>query len=342
MRRKCLTVAAVAGIVLASQPAFARDQIRIVGSSTVYPFATAVAERFGRKTHYKTPLIESTGSVGGFRLFCAARGAAPPDITNASRRIDRAEVMTCENNGTEAITEIKIGYDGIVLANSRNAPRYRFTKHELFLALAKQVPDGHGGLEANPYRSWSEIDPSLPENRIVVLGPPPTSGTRDSFIDLVMRPGCESVAAIRRLDAATRRTVCSSLRQDGVYIEFGENDMLIVRELEADTDAIGIFGFSYLEQNADQIQGARVDGVLPSFKTIADRSYPLSRPLFFYVKPAHVGIVPGIREYIAEFTSEAAWGDGGYLARRGLIPLPAKEREKVRKQAMNLENNVNM
>lgn len=342
MLRTCLTLVAVAGIALASHPASARDQIRIVGSSTVFPFATAVAERFGRSTHFKTPVIESTGSVGGFRLFCAARGDAPPDIANASRRITKAEIARCARNGSGAITEVKIGYDGIVVANSRNAERFAFTKRQLFLALAARLPDGHGGLENNPYRQWSDIDPGLPEKRIVVLGPPPTSGTRDSFVDLVMRPGCAAVAAVRTLGAADRRTACRHIRRDGIYIEFGENDMLFVRELEADTDAVGIFGFSYLEQNADQLQGTRIDGVLPSFDSIADRSYPLSRPLFFYVKAAHVGVVPGIRAYVDEFTSEAAWGDGGYLARRGLIPLPEDERQHVREQAMALENNIGM
>jgi phosphate transport system substrate-binding protein len=336
------TIAAIiliAGAIVSAvvpRPAFAqaaRDYIYIVGSSTVYPFATVVAERFGRNSNFKTPKVESTGSGGGFKLFCEGVGVAYPDISNASRAIKPSELATCARNGVTDIVEVKIGYDGIVIANAMNAPSADFSRADLYMALAKQVPgDAAGELVDNPNKNWSDVSPELPSERIEVLGPPPTSGTRDAFVELVMDTGCASVPWIKTLEASDKgrfQTICQTLREDGGYIEAGENDNLIVNKLEANPSAFGIFGFSFLDQNAEKIKGAKVNGIAPTFDTIADGSYPVSRPLYFYVKKAHVDVIPGLREYLKEFTSERAWGDEGYLSDRGLIPMPADERRRV-------------
>jgi len=318
-----------------------RDAISIVGSSTVYPFATVVAERFGKAGGFKTPKIESTGTGGGFKLFCAGVGVQHPDISNASRAIKASEFETCQKNGVTEIVEVKIGFDGIVLANSKKAPALSFTSKDIFLALAKEVPDPKGGeaLVANPYKTWKEVNPALPDVKIEVLGPPPTSGTRDAFLELAMERGAlafESLKKLSKEDAKKFQKVFASLREDGGWVDAGENDNLIVQKLVANPNAVGVFGFSFLDQNTDKIQGAKVDGHVPSFENIADGKYPLSRPLFFYVKKAHVGVIPGIREYLAEFTSEKAWGKDGYLSEKGLIPLPEAERKKVAENVKNL------
>lgn len=326
-------------VALAATSAQARDQIRIVGSSTVYPFATAAAEDFGRSTEFKTPIIESTGTGGGLKLFCAGVGVEHPDITNASRRIKASEVELCEKNGVEEITEIKIGYDGIVLANSKESPRYELSLRQVFLALAKEVPAPSGDLIANPNRTWKDVDPSLPDVPIEVLGPPPTSGTRDAFNELALEGGCKTfpeIAALKEQDKDRYKTVCRSVREDGAYVEAGENDNVIVQKLLANPKALGVFGYSFLDQNADVIQGSIVDGVKPTFENIASGDYPVSRSLYIYVKNAHAGSIPGIREYVAEIVSEKAIGDYGYLADRGLIPAPEAERKKVRAAARNL------
>ncbi len=344
MKRLLVMTALTALTALAAGAAEAqRDQIRIVGSSTVYPFATKVAESFGRTTAFKTPVIESTGSGGGLKLFCAGVGVEHPDITNASRAIKQSEVDSCRKNGVTDITEVKIGYDGIVLANSKKAPQMTISRQQLFLALAKDVPDGSGGLKPNPYRMWSEIDPALPRVEIEVLGPPPTSGTRDAFVELAMEGGCEKwgwIAALASSDKGRYKAICHGIREDGAFVEAGENDNLIVQKLEANPDALGVFGFSFLDQNSDRVQGSRIDGVTPTFEAIADGSYPVSRPLFFYVKKAHVGVIPGIAEYVNEFTSERAWGEDGYLSDAGLIPLPREERAQVGAAARALALNV--
>ncbi|MFQ5775566.1 MAG: PstS family phosphate ABC transporter substrate-binding protein [Kiloniellaceae bacterium] len=331
--RSCLAVAALAGAVLAlAGPAAARDQIRIVGSSTVFPFAAAVAERFGRSTKFKTPVVESTGTGGGMKLFCAGVGVEHPDITNASRRIEKSEFEACTKNGV-TMTEVKIGFDGIVLANAKSAPRLKLTKRQIFLALAKKVPGPDGKLVPNRYRRWSGIDPALPDVEIEVLGPPPTSGTRDAFVELAMEGGAktfDSLKALRKKDKSAFKAIAHAIREDGAYIEAGENDNLIVQKLEANPKAVGIFGFGFLDRNADKIQGAIVDGVEPTFENIAAGAYGISRSLYFYVKRQHVGVIPGIAEYVAEFTSERAWSDEGYLADKGLIPLPPAERKAVR------------
>ncbi len=334
--RSLLAPAALAGLLAAAAPAQAgggRDYIYIVGSSTVYPFATVVAERFGKTTEFRTPKVESTGSGGGFKLFCAGVGLKHPDINNASRRIKRSEVERCAANGVGAILEVKIGYDGIVVAGSRAAPRLALSLRDLWLALAKNVPDPAGGerLVANPYRTWREVNPALPATPIEVLGPPPTSGTRDAFAELAMEGGCRTfpwVKALRDSDRARYRAVCHGIREDGAYVEAGENDNLIVAKLERNPRALGIFGYSFLDQNGDRIQGSLINGTEPTFEHIASGDYPLSRPLFFYVKTAHVGRVPGIRAYLAEFTRESTWGEDGYLADKGLIPMPRAERER--------------
>lgn len=308
----------------------ARDQIRIVGSSTVFPFATAVAERFGQEGTFPAPVVESTGTGGGIKLFCEGVGEDTADIANASRRIKEEELATCTSAGVTPV-EIKIGFDGIVLADSKSGPALSVTRDQIFLALARNVPDASGAVVPNPYVNWSDIDASLPNEKIEVLGPPPTSGTRDAFVELVMTAACPE--AVKAVD----EKACGEIREDGGYVEAGENDNLIVQKLEANPAAVGIFGFSFLDQNSDALQGGTIDGVEPTFENIASGEYPVSRSLFFYVKKEHVGTIPGIEEFVAAFTSEDAWGDDGYLAEKGLIPLTAEERAQVKAAADAME-----
>ena len=339
MIKKSLFIAAAAGVALVAvnSGAEARDQIRIVGSSTVFPFSTAVAEQFGKTTDFKTPVVESTGSGGGMKLFCAGVGTEHPDITNASRRIKASEFETCGKNGI-TVVEVKIGFDGIVLANDKSGPDITLTKQQVFQALAKEVPVD-GKLVPNPYTKWSDIDASLPDAKIEVLGPPPTSGTRDAFVELAMEGGArkfEMLKAMRKQDKKAFKAVAHAMREDGAFIEAGENDNLIVQKLQANPAAIGIFGFSFLDQNADVIKGANVDGADPTFENIAGGDYGVSRSLFFYVKKEHVGVVPGVSDFVGEFTSDKAWGDEGYLVDKGLIPLPEGDRKAVRQGALTL------
>ncbi|MBM9513829.1 PstS family phosphate ABC transporter substrate-binding protein [Desulfogranum marinum] len=324
-----------------SSAAGGRDYISIVGSSTVYPFATTVAEQFGKTTKFKTPKIESTGSGGGMKLFCAGVGVESPDITNASRRIKSSEFKKCQDNGVKDIVEIKIGYDGIVVANSKKAEQLKLSRKDLFLALAKDVPDPKGGEKVvpNPYKTWKDVNPELPATAIEVLGPPPTSGTRDAFVELAMEGGCKKfdfIKAMKKSDKNAYKGICHTVREDGAYIEAGENDNLIVQKLDANPQSLGIFGFSFLDQNGDKIQGSFVDGQAPTFENIADGKYPVSRPLYFYVKKAHVGVIPGIAEFLAEFSSDRTWGEDGYLTEKGLIPAPAEERAKFAADAKGL------
>jgi len=334
-----LTGAVLAGVTMAAAiPAQAREQIRIVGSSTVFPFSTAVAENFGKATNFKTPVVESTGTGGGMKLFCAGVGEDTPDITNASRRIKKSEYETCTKNGV-GITEVRVGFDGIVLANAKSTKRMTLSKQEIYLALAKQVPGPDGKLIDNPYQTWDEINPALPATKIEVLGPPPTSGTRDAFVELAMEGGAktfDTLKALRKEDKKAFKAVAHTLREDGAYIEAGENDNLIVQKLEANPKAVGIFGFSFLDQNADKLQGAIVDSVEPTFEKIAAGDYGVSRSLYFYVKQQHVDQVPGIKEFVAEFTSDRAWGEDGYLLDKGLIPLPAADRKAMRDAATGM------
>jgi phosphate transport system substrate-binding protein len=341
MRNRWLGCALLAtiGIAVAGPSQAQRDYISIVGSSTVYPFATIVAERFGRRyANFKTPKIEPTGSGGGIKAFCGGVGVEYPDIANSSRRITASEVADCNKNGVAQIVEIKIGYDGIVLANSKASPHYQVALRDVYLALAKDVPDPGGAqrLVPNPYTRWSEIDSSLPADAISVLGPPPTSGTRDAFNELVMEGGCKTFAWIAALPRDQYIAACHMLRDDGPYIDAGENDNLIVQKLTASPRQLGVFGYSFLEQNTDRVQGAQIEGVTPDFDSIAEGKYPVSRPLYFYVKKAHVARVPGMREYLAEFTSDTAAGEFGYLTDSGLIPLEDAERAAVQAQARNL------
>ncbi|MEZ5452991.1 MAG: substrate-binding domain-containing protein [Thiothrix sp.] len=352
---KKIALAIAAGLALSATAAYARDNIEIVGSSTVYPFSTTVAEQYSKKTGNAAPKVESTGSGGGFKMFCEGAGVDTPDITNASRRMKSSELETCGKNGVDAVTEVKIGFDGIAIANAKSAPEFDLTDKDLFMALAKQVPGADGKLVDNPNKTWKEVNDKLPDTKIEVLGPPPTSGTRDAFAELVMEKGCEGIEAIDAIKAESKKlkeegkeddakakekehkAACMTVREDGAYVEAGENDNLIVQKLEANPDALGIFGYSFLEQNTDKVKGSKIDGVVPTFETIADGSYPVSRPLFFYVKNAHVDQVKGIKEFVAEFTSDAAWGDDGYLSDKGLIPLPQEMREASAKAAADLK-----
>ncbi len=332
----------LAGVIIATATGVqARDQIRIVGSSTVFPFSSAVAENFGKTTNFKTPIVESTGSGGGLKLFCSGIGTQHPDITNASRRIKSSEVKRCAKNGIKDIVEMKVGYDGIVIANSKKSPLMKLTRKQVWMALAKDVPNAAGKMIPNPYKNWSDVDPSLPRTRIEVLGPPPTSGTRDAFVELAMEGGCKKFPAIKNMRKTNKKkykAICHSIREDGAFIEAGENDNLIVQKLNANPKAFGVFGYSFLDQNSDTLQGSTVDGVAPEFEAISSGKYPVSRALYFYVKKAHVGIVPGIAEYLNAFASEKAWGPEGYLADKGLIPMKKDERSMWSDSAKNLKN----
>lgn len=341
MKKVLALSAALAASAISMSANAQRDHISIVGSSTVYPFSTVVAERFGRATNFATPKVESTGSGGGLKLFCSGVGSSTPDITNASRAIKSSEVELCAKNGIKDIVEVMVGYDGIVLANTKAAQQFSLTRREIFLALAKNIPNPNGSetLVDNPYTSWDQINPSLPKAKIEVLGPPPTSGTRDAFAELALEGGCKTfpfIKAMKKQDKKKYKAVCHAVREDGAYVEAGENDNLIVQKLVANPTALGVFGFSFLEQNSDKVQGSLIDGKLPTFDAISDGTYPVSRSLFFYVKKAHVGVIPGIEEYLAEFTSEKAMGEYGYLAEKGMIPMSDKERNKVLSTVKNL------
>ena len=342
--KKITLLASLTVLMAATQFASAaRSNINIVGSSTVYPFSTVVAERFGRSTDFKTPKVESTGSGGGMKLFCQGVGIQHPDITNASRRMKKSEFELCHKNGVTGIVEVLIGYDGIVIANSRKATRMNITRKDLFLALAAQIPnpDGTETLITNPNKTWKDVNNSLPNIAIEVLGPPPTSGTRDAFAELALEGGCKKfpwIKGMKKKDKKAYKALCHTVREDGPYIEAGENDNLIVQKLNANKNALGIFGFSFLDQNIDQVQASVVDGKEPTFETIADGSYPVSRPLYFYVKKAHVGVVPGIAEYLAEFTRESTWGDDGYLTEKGMIPLSIEKRSDIANDVKSLRD----
>jgi phosphate transport system substrate-binding protein len=329
--KKAILTASAAAVALAASVGYAaaRDQIQIVGSSTVFPFTTAVAEKLGQGGQFKTPVVESTGTGGGMKLFCSGVGEGTPDFTNASRAIKDKELADCKANGATPV-EIKVGFDGIVLANSKAGAMIDLTKEQIFKALAKNVAVD-GKVVPNPYVNWADIDASLPATKIEVLGPPPTSGTRDAFVELVMVEACQDEVK------AANEKACPEIREDGAYVEAGENDNLIVQKLEANASAFGIFGFSFLDQNADKLQGHKVDGVDPTFENIASGDYGVSRSLFIYAKKEHVGVIPGMAEFIAEYTSEGAWGPDGYLADKGLIPLPDAERAAVAESAKALK-----
>jgi phosphate transport system substrate-binding protein len=325
-------------ILITTLPALARNQINIVGSSTVFPFSTTVAERFGKSTEFKTPVVESTGSGGGMKLFCSGVGENTPDITNASRRIKSSEAEKCAANGVTPI-EAKIGFDGIVLANSRTSGRMEITRKQIFLALAKNIPNAGGEIIPNPYSMWSEIDSSLPAVKIEVLGPPPTSGTRDAFAELALEGGCKKIdfiKAMKKVDKSAYKALCHTIREDGAYIEAGENDNLIVQKLQANPAAFGVFGYSFLDQNSDTMQGSIVGGTKPEFEEIASGNYPIARSLYFYVKKEHIDLVPGITEFMKEFTEDDTWGEDGYLVDKGLIPMSENSRKEWAKKINGL------
>lgn len=329
-----LTAAALIASVAFAGAAHARDQIKIVGSSTVFPYMQAAAEEYANKSGKPAPVVESTGTGGGFKVFCGGIGPDFPDISNASRAIKDSEVKLCADNGVVDITEAKIGYDGLTIAMDQAAGDMNLTKEQLYKALAAELPDGKGGFVANASKNWSDIDPSLPNIAITVFGPPPTSGTRDAFVELVMEAGCAKepgMADLKKSDEKKFKEVCSRMRQDGPFVEAGENDNLIVQRLEADKNAVGIFGYSFLYENSDKLKAAQIDGVTPTEETIADGSYPVARPLFFYVKNAHRDVIPGLKDFLKEATSEEAMGDEGYMVERGLTPLAEDLRDATRK-----------
>ena len=329
-KRFLLSAAAAVAMVATAVPAqaqAARDFINVVGSSTVYPFTTTVAEQFGRQGKFKTPKVESTGTGGGIKLFCNGVGVQHPDVANASRRMNASEFDTCGKNGVKDVIEIKIGFDGLTISESKKGPSFALTRKQIYLALAKQIPDPANPttLIANPYKTWKDVDSSLPAIKIEMLGPPPTSGTRDSFHELYMENGCRSypwINTLRGMDEKRFRRICHTMREDGAFIEAGENDNLIVQKIEANPNSLGIFGFSFLEENLDKLRGLKIDGVEPTFETIASGKFPASRPLFIYVKKAHIGVIPGLKEFMDEYVSDKAIGAEGYLSDKGLVPLP--------------------
>ncbi|MDC3266370.1 PstS family phosphate ABC transporter substrate-binding protein [bacterium] len=329
MKSKLAVLFAI-GLILISHVAHAqsRDQISVVGSSTVYPFTTTVAEKFGRGGKFKTPKVESTGTGGGIKLFCNGIGPQHPDVVNASRAMKKSEVETCAKNNVNAILEVKVGFDGIVIAEQKAGALSALTKKQVYLALAKTIPNASGQMIPNPNKTWKDVDAKLPATKIEVLGPPPTSGTRDSFLELFMEEGC----------TLENKKQCHAIREDGAYIEAGENDNLIAQKLAANKNALGIFGYSFLEENADKLKGLKVDGVEPSFETISSGEYTAARPLFIYVKKQHIGTIPGIKEFVEEYVSEKAIGEEGYLSDRGLVALEKSDLAKVRNDVRTMKN----
>ncbi len=343
MLKKILGIVIISTIAIPSS--YARNQIDIVGSSTVYPFTILVAEKFGKTEKFKTPKVESTGTGGGFKLFCAGVGLKYPDFTNASRAIKESEIELCKENGVGNITEAKIGYDGLVIANAKSAPALALSKKDIYLALAKEIPnpDKSQTFVKNPYQKWNQINPKFPNVAIEVLGPPPTSGTRDSFVELVFEPACTGYSWIKDLEKKDNKlfkSKCHTIREDGLYIEAGENDNLMVQKIVSNKNAFAIFGFSFLDNNADKIQGALIDGVKPDMDTIASGAYTISRPLFFYIKNAHVKVIPGMQSFINEYVSDKASGKDGYLSERGLISLTKSERDVLMPKIKGLSNIV--
>lgn len=311
-------------------------ELRIVGSSTVYPFTTIVSETFAKNGN-PSPVVESTGTGGGMKLFCAGVGAEHPDFTNASRAIKSSEVKKCQSNGVTPL-EMKVGYDGIVFAVSKKGVPLEITPRELFQALAKDVPQENGKLVPNTFTHWNQINPKFPKTKIEVLGPPPSSGTRDAWSELVMEAGCKTydwVKALKKKDKKAYKGICHGIREDGAYVEAGENDNLIIQKLVNNPNAYGIFGFSFLDQNTDVIQGSPVDGVVPSFDTIANGTYPASRALYVYAKKEHMTTVKGMTSFMELYLSDDMVGSDGSLGDAGLIPLPKNELDEVRKNVLN-------
>ncbi|HEY8616308.1 substrate-binding domain-containing protein [Phenylobacterium sp.] len=316
----------------------ARTQVWAAGSSTVFPFATRVAETVARTTGGSAAKVESLGTGGGIKLFCSGTGAGYPDIATASRAMKKSEFEACQANGVTEIVELKIGFDGIVLANAKASPTFDISREQIYRALAAEVPQG-SGFAPNTAATWSAVAPGLPNTRILAYGPPPTSGTRDAFVELAMEKGAEKVeamAALKKSNEDEFKAKAHTLRRDGAWVDSGENDNAIVQTLEKTPNAVGVFGYSFLENNMDKVKAAAVEGVAPTFETISSGQYPLSRSLYIYVKKANVGVTPGLREYVNAFVSDAAAGKGGYLQQRGLISLPAAEHDQVKAAAQAL------
>lgn len=319
-----------------------RNYIHVVGSSTVSPFISAVSEDFSRiqnlnKSTVSTPLVESSGTRVGFQFFCGGVGYSYPDFANASRVIDQQELENCHHNGVKDVIEIKIGYDGIVIANLRGGKKINLTKEKIFLALAAEIYDEKTKkLIANPYKFWSEIDPTLPKHKITIFGPPLSSGTRDVFVDVVMEEICMPHHGFIKLFPShdLRKQQCKKIRSDGAFIESGENDDLIVKALKKNPQAFGIFGFNFLVVN-HEIQAAKINNVSPSFDSIASKHYQLSRPLFIYFKKDHLDLVPKMREFIAEIVSSETIGRDGYLVHSGLVAMQNSELKEVQKKVLS-------
>ncbi len=331
MRLRFLTLAAVSALALAAcgdqGGSSTRDGIWAAVSSTVFPFTTRVAENFARNTGGAMPRVEALGTGGGIQAFCRGTGAQTPDVANASRRMKPSEYDMCVSNGVTEIIELKIGFDGLVIATARNGADVNFEGDDLYLALAKDVPGGDGFV-ANPNTRWDQVRAGLPSSRILVYGPPPTSGTRDSWLELGMAPAAmanPALAALSASDKSAFETRAHTLREDQVWVDAGENDNAIVQTLTRTPGAFGVFGYSFLEQNSESVKAASVNGVYPSLETISSGAYPISRSMYIYIKKAHIGVTPGLDQFIAEFVSDAASGPGGYLQDRGLVPLPAAE-----------------
>ncbi len=327
--------AALVAVFAVTSVAEARE-IRIVGSSTVYPFTTIVGETFSAQGN-TAPVIESTGTGGGMKLFCAGVGDNHPDFTNASRAIKSKEADKCAANGITPL-EMKVGYDGIVFANSKEGATFEVTPLDLYLALAKDIPQADGTLKENTYTHWNQINPAFPNIKIEVLGPPPSSGTRDAWVELVMEKGCKTfdwVKAMKKKDKKAYKGICHGIREDGAYIEAGENDNLIIQKLANNPNAFGIFGYSFLDQNTDVIKGTVINGIAPTFDSIADGSYPASRALYVYAKKEHMGKIDGMIEFMELYLSDDMAGADGSLGDAGLIPLPNKELDKVKADVLN-------
>jgi phosphate transport system substrate-binding protein len=321
-----------AAFAIGSTAASARDQIRIVGSSTVFPFSTQVAENFGKLPGQKTPVVESTGTGGGFRLFCAGVGVQHPDIANASRRVTAGEMADCAKNNV-SMTEVKFGFDGIVFTFANSGPNINITQEQLWLGIAKQVPV-NGQMVANPYKKWNQINPALPDTDIIIYGPAANHGTRDAVVELVLDEGCKNLAEVKAIaDARARTQACRTVREDGAWVDVADAYNVTVDRTLKTPGSLGIIGFGFFENNRARLKAANINGVEPTFDNIASNKYPVARSMFFYVKREHVGVVPGLKEFVTEFTSRKAAGEDGYLVDKGLIPLPKADLERVRAEA---------
>ena len=338
MKKRLIIAGTIAALTITSGAQAARDHIDIVGSSTVFPFSTVVAETFGKNTGKPTPKIESTGTGGGMKLFCKGTAIDTPDITNASRRIKSSEFELCMKNGVTDITEVLVGFDGIAFANAKDGPDFDFSLRDIYLGLAAKIPGNEGVMIDNPFTHWNQINAKLPAVKIKVLGPPPTSGTRDALQELAVEGGCKTYPAMKAMKSSDKpqyKKLCRGIREDGAYVQMGENDNLIISKLTKDSNAVGVFGFSFLDQNGDKVKGSSINNTEISFESIANGDYPVSRPLYFYVKNAHRGAIDGLDGFIAQFVDEDTFGEEGYLTDKGLIPSPEDVRSGFAEDALS-------